>query len=180
MRHISLAFALLLPLGCSDDTKAGDCPASRPQQGEPCSLASDKVCTFPLTVPCTCGTSPEPKSTCTCQQGKWKCEDLTDVCLPCTKDRGIDGRREAGARDQSTDGTKKGCVPACGSGQVCVQFFDGTCKTSGPSCRTVSAACLTAGCTVACEHELCPSPYQCQNQVPCGTEQGAQLNCYGP
>jgi hypothetical protein len=85
--------------------------------------------------------------------------------------------------DQATADTKpdgmQGCVPACSNSEVCVQLFDGTCQTTGPKCVAVSTACQTGQCTTACEKELCGSNYQCQNQVPCGTEQGAALNCYG-
>jgi hypothetical protein len=172
MRPLMLALLLLPVLGCSDDTKpatdtGNGCPATKPAIGSgSCSLPASQTCTYSLPLTCPCGLPPGPSATCVCQQGQWVCTNHNDACLPCP-DRGLDG-------------SKKGCVPACGTDQVCVQLFDGTCKTGGPSCKTVGTACLTAGCTAACEKELCSSPYQCQNQVPCGTEQGAQINCYGP
>jgi hypothetical protein len=179
---ITIAFGLGLLPACSDNSGSpSDCPAARPADGAGCALDSSRSCSYPLSKTCACGTSGTPTWRCSCAQGKWKCSEDADVCIPCKKDLGPDGvaKREAGARELGPDAAKKGCVPACKSNEVCVQSFDGTCKTWAPSCRQVSAGCLTAGCTPQCEKELCSSPFQCQTQVPCGTEQGAQINCYG-
>ena len=62
-----------------------------------------------------------------------------------------------------------------------MQSFDGMCVTGGIACAPVSEACRSGACTPECEEELCGGgPFQCQIQVPCGTELGATVNCYGP
>jgi hypothetical protein len=81
----------------------------------------------------------------------------------------------------------------CQSDQLCVQINDSStlCKSSTPTivCRTVSSECratITAekSCKTAsstCAAELCMSPYQCHDSIPCGNETPtAQLHCYGP
>lgn len=68
---------------------------------------------------------------------------------------------------------------ACGAGELCVQRFDGTC-TMESSCITTTLACAPNTCSAACEEALCPTPYQCQNRPPCGTESARAFTCYGP
>lgn len=53
----------------------------------------------------------------------------------CKQDGGVD------AVPPKTDGGDP-CA-ACTASQVCVQSFDGTCKTAGPTCKMVSDACRT-------------------------------------
>src|SRR5262245_41949079 len=69
---------------------------------------------------------------------------------------------------------------ACGAGTICVQSFDGTCHSSGPSCVPTTESCPVNTCSAACQQALCPSPYQCQNRPPCGTEVPGAFLCYGP
>ena len=109
MRYLSVVLLLVLP-GCSDDTKpasGGDCPASKPTVGQACSLTpSDKVCEYQLPVTCSCGISGTPTSSCGCQQGKWTCQDHSDVCTVCPDrgpDRSIGVAREAGAADRRVE-----------------------------------------------------------------------------
>jgi hypothetical protein len=79
---------------------------------------------------------------------------------------------------------------ACTAGQVCIQSFDGTCRSNGPTCKTVSDACRTKlsasgskSCTSfsECQNEFCTSsPFQCVIYTPCGTEAPqAAIYCYG-
>jgi hypothetical protein len=91
--------------------------------------------------------------------------------------------------DLGGDNTANPCA-ACTANQVCVQSFDGTCRTSEVACKTVSDACrtklLASGVTTCstlseCESEFCASPYRCIYSSPCGTEAPqAALYCYGP
>ncbi|HJZ85018.1 MAG TPA: hypothetical protein VKN99_07580 [Polyangia bacterium] len=68
----------------------------------------------------------------------------------------------------------------CASGQVCVQRFDGQCRSGGVECVTTSGSCGNGTCTSACQAALCPPPYQCMNRPPCGTEISGAFTCYGP
>jgi hypothetical protein len=70
--------------------------------------------------------------------------------------------------------------PPCPLGSICVEQFDGTCGSSGPTCVTTTESCAPNTCSPACEQVLCPSPYQCHNRPPCGTEAVGAFNCYGP
>lgn len=181
----SLLALLVLVVGCSDDGgNGGGCPSSMPAAGASC--AESDVCSYPAES-CPCGS--DTVWECSCTAGKWVCHHTE--CTPCDgaiPDAGPDGPPGLDScclPDAEVDGEVlpdaffDPCA-ACKSDEVCVQYFDGTCVTGGPTCVKVSAACLAGSCTPACEPELCPSPYQCQNQVPCGTEAGATVNCYGP
>ena len=114
---------------------------------------------------------------------------LPDGSLPdlSDPDRGApEGGAPDGSADQGIDMESNPCL-GCQANEVCVQLFDGTCTTGPPSCVTVSATCLAnkgtpgTACDPQCEPEYCGSPYQCQNQVPCGNEKGlVDIYCYGP
>jgi hypothetical protein len=116
----------------------------------------------------------------------------------CNQDGGTDvvppgpdgGATEARtATDLGGDNVSNPCA-ACTANQVCVQSFDGTCRTNGVACKTVSDACRTkllastaksCASLSECQSELCSSPYQCVINSPCGTEAPqAALYCYGP
>lgn len=180
-----LLVALVLGGGCSDNGNGGGCPSSLPAGAATCS-GSD-TCFYPAES-CPCGSDTQWE--CACAAGKWQCHH--NECKPCdgaSPDASPDGPPGLDSCCLPPDGEVDGEVlpeagpdpcAACKSDEVCVQYFDGTCTTGGPTCVKVSAACLAGSCTPACEPELCPSPYQCQNQVPCGNEAGATLNCYGP
>jgi len=95
----------------------------------------------------------------------------------------------AGNGDLGGESAANPCAQ-CGTSEVCVQSFDGTCRLGTITCRPVSAACrtkLTASggkdCKAIseCETEFCTSPMRCVYNSPCGTEAPeAQLYCYGP
>jgi hypothetical protein len=79
----------------------------------------------------------------------------------------------------TTDAGERGCPP-CPSGTICVERFDGVCSPSSPICVATSETCAPNTCSAACQQALCPSPYQCQNRAPCGTEAAGAFLCYGP
>lgn len=68
---------------------------------------------------------------------------------------------------------------ACGTTQLCVQRFDGVCN-GAISCVPRTASCPANACSMECEQAYCPSPYQCMNRAPCGTEVAGAFTCYGP
>jgi len=94
--------------------------------------------------------------------------------------------------DTGDTGSTDPCA-ACQPDQLCVQLNDSSTMCKSPVaaivCRTVSAECRAtittakscSGTSSACADELCPSPYRCTNNAPCGNESPkAQLYCYGP
>ena len=97
----------------------------------------------------------------------------------------VDG---AAPKDGSSDAPSP-CAK-CSATEVCEQWFDGTCHTSGVFCRAASESCrskLSASGVKSCKSisecnsEFCSSPYQCMISPPCGTEAPeAALYCYGP
>jgi hypothetical protein len=79
----------------------------------------------------------------------------------------------------TTDAEGRGCPP-CPLGMTCVERFDGVCSPSSPICVATTETCAPNTCSSACQQALCPSPYQCQNRPPCGTEAAGAFLCYGP
>jgi len=67
----------------------------------------------------------------------------------------------------------------CANGQICVQKFDGTCGTAGPSCVTKTVDCPLNACSADCEAAYCMSPYQCRTRSCPGGSPHAFL-CQGP
>lgn len=67
----------------------------------------------------------------------------------------------------------------CRSDQLCVLRYDGTCR-GALECVAKTVDCPGNACTPACAAAYCPSPYQCQNRPPCGTEPPQAFTCYGP
>jgi hypothetical protein len=85
----------------------------------------------------------------------------------------------------------------CAADEICVQYYDGTCKSMSATCRKVSATCQTMAksdpqsCSQAanpsCQYEICQSPEDggpllfmcgspgCPNEVA-----GTDIGCYGP
>jgi hypothetical protein len=69
----------------------------------------------------------------------------------------------------------------CGPDEVCVQFFDGTCETTGPRCVPRPAECPETRCDDACDLALCHrEPSTCRVEDACGGETTGAFNCYGP
>lgn len=196
-----LAFTTLL-IACSDSSRSvtadlksstdatvsneginpASCPTAKPEEGTSCTapLPTEPSCSY-LIEKCPCAPMPDDLHWhCYCDQGSWKCNRDYD-CYPCAPaDLGPDSFYvpEGGAIDV---GASTDACGGCKGNEVCVQLFDGTCQTSGPTCVKVAWACQGGQCTPDCEKEFCGSgPYQCQTQVPCGTEKGATVNCYGP
>src|SRR5690349_1577613 len=79
------------------------------------------------------------------------------------------------------DATPPAACPTCGPGEICVQRFDGTCRTGGPECIATTLACPADSCSDECEAALCGgAPYQCDYRTPCGGEAAGAFTCYGP
>jgi hypothetical protein len=83
----------------------------------------------------------------------------------------------------------------CADDELCVQFYDGTCRPMSATCTKVSATCLTAktdpaicGMTAAptCRNEICGSSDGGANIFMCGSPKceheiaGTDIGCYGP
>lgn len=67
----------------------------------------------------------------------------------------------------------------CGSNQICVAAYDGTCHGSA-ACVARTVDCPNNTCSAACESAYCGAPYQCQTREPCGSEPAQAFTCYGP
>ena len=103
----------------------------------------------------------------------------------------LGGAVETGASLDGIDAVNDPCS-VCQPDQLCVQINDGStmCRSKVPAitCRTVSSACRAmittakscSGASSACAQELCPSPFVCLYNSPCGNETpSADLYCYG-
>ena len=55
----------------------------------------------------------------------------------------------------------------CGSNQICVARYDGTCR-GGITCVARTIDCPNNACSAACESTYCGAPFQCQTRTPCG------------
>jgi hypothetical protein len=84
----------------------------------------------------------------------------------------------------------------CAMDEVCVQYYDGTCKPMSATCRKVSATCQgmatsdPQSCTKAaypgCQYEICQSPedsgplrYMCGSPSCPNQVAGSNIGCYG-
>lgn len=84
----------------------------------------------------------------------------------------------AASNSTPIDAAPDPCLP-CGSGQICVARYNGTCGVS-VECVTRTIDCAVGTCSPACETAYCPQPYQCRNRPPCGGESPNAFTCYGP
>jgi hypothetical protein len=66
-----------------------------------------------------------------------------------------------------------------GTGEICVQRFDGACGFS-TTCEVQTVECPDNACSAECEAAYCGEPFQCQNRVACGPESPMAFTCYGP
>jgi hypothetical protein len=79
---------------------------------------------------------------------------------------------------RAIDGVADACQ-ACGTGQLCVARYDGTCRVQ-VACVARTVDCPSNACSTACQSAYCLAPYQCQNRAPCGGEPPGAFTCYGP
>jgi hypothetical protein len=80
--------------------------------------------------------------------------------------------------DAAIDAAADPCV-ACGTDQICVARYDGTCRGQA-ACVTRTIDCPDNACTAGCEAAYCMPSYQCRNRPPCGGEPPGAFTCYGP
>ena len=81
--------------------------------------------------------------------------------------------------DAAVDTAPFDICTTCTPNQICVALYNGTCG-GGAACEPKTQDCPNNACSPACETAYCPSPYQCQNRVPCGGESPLAFTCYGP
>jgi hypothetical protein len=84
--------------------------------------------------------------------------------------------------DAAIDGVADLCH-ACGTGQLCVARYDGTCLLQVECvARTVDCPGTSSACSAECEAAYCPSPYQCHIRPGCGGQPPPPgiFTCYGP
>ena len=79
--------------------------------------------------------------------------------------------------DAAIDTVADLCQP-CGSNQICVATYDGTCHGS-VACVARTVDCPNNACSAACESTYCSAPFQCQTRSPCGGEPPQAFTCYG-
>jgi hypothetical protein len=99
-----------------------------------------------------------------------------------------------GGCNGGSSGTDEGCSPACGTGELCVVFYDGQCNLIGGRGRCVATSCGLNDCDTPagaasgpCNTEICNGgqtqdggnvQFVCGHG--CGTEPPDTFHCYGP
>jgi len=68
----------------------------------------------------------------------------------------------------------------CGPNEICLQAYNGTCGGGTIECVAKTVDCPQNACTPDCQAAYCSAPYQCEDRVPCGSEDPAAFTCYGP
>ena len=74
----------------------------------------------------------------------------------------------------------------CAEGEICVQFYDGTCQGGGVRCVAATEDCPQAICNDACGRDICgdgenpdTNAGSCDPLNSCGGEVEGALPCYG-